>query len=263
MMRRLKRLAQLELELRILDDAFIRPPRESQRNWLVNRALNEFVDELHHLDVAARRMVAGRDHAPLADRAQAPLRDDEIMEDWQIPVMQRMAGMVAEAGGDVLEIGFGRGVSAAFIQDAGVRSHTIVECNDDVVQRYHAWRAGYDGRDIRLVHGRWEETIDGLGEFDGIFFHTYPLSEDEYVERVVRSVTFAQHFFPAAAAHLRPGGVFTYMTNEADSLSRAHQRLVFQHFRSFTLAPVGPLALPPDSRDDLWSDSMVVIRAVR
>jgi guanidinoacetate N-methyltransferase len=178
-------------------------------------------------------------------------------------VMRAMTSIVAEAHGDVLEVGFGRGVSAMLIQEAGVRSHTIVECNDSVVERFHRWREQYRERDIRLVHGRWQDTVDRLGQYDGIFFHTYPLNEEEYLEQVVRSVTFAQGFFPVAAAHLREGGIFTYLTNEIDSLSRAHQRLLFRHFREFTVRLVGPLALPEDSRDDLWGDSMVVIRAVR
>ena len=76
------------------------------------------------------------------------------------------------------------------------------------------------------------------------------------------SVTFAAHFFPVAAAHLRPGGVFTYLSNEIDSLSRAHQRLLFAHFRSVRMQRV-PLVLPPDVRDAWWADSMVVVEAVK
>ncbi len=263
MTRRLRRLRDFEVVLQITRDDFIRPPREAQRNWLLNRALNELVDDLQHLDEVSRRFVAGRDQARLADRTQAVLRDEEIMEDWQIPVMQAMAEIVTETHGDVLEVGFGRGVSATLIQEAGVRSHTIVECNDDVVERFHRWRERYSERDIRLIHGRWQDTVEQFGSYNGIFFHTYPLNEVEYVEHVVRSVTFAEHFFPTAAEHLRQGGIFTYLTNETDSFSRAHQRLVFHYFREFTLRRVAPLALPEDSRDDLWGDSMVVIKAVK
>ncbi len=263
MTRRLRRLRDFEVALQITSDDFIRPPREAQRNWLLNRALGEFADDLQHLDEVSRRFVAGRDQVQLADRTQAVLRDEEIMEDWQIPVMQAMAEIVTESHGDVLEVGFGRGVSATMIQEAGVRSHTIVECNDDVVERFHRWREQYPEREIRLIHGRWQDTLEQFGSYDGVFFHTYPLNEEEYVEHVVRSVTFAEHFFPTAAGHLRQGGIFTYLTNEPDSLSRAHQRLVFRYFREFMLRQVAPLALPEESRDDLWGDSMVVIKAVK
>jgi guanidinoacetate N-methyltransferase len=53
------------------------------------------------------------------------------------------------------------------------------------------------------------------------------------------------------------------MTNEIDSLSRGHQRLLFQYFRSFSLRLLQPLALPPDLRDTWWADSMVIVKAVK
>jgi guanidinoacetate N-methyltransferase len=262
-MRRLRRHDGFEVEVRLTRDDFIRPPRDSQRSWLVNRALNEFTDDLRHLDEIARSFVAGRDGGALPDRADATLRDDEIMEDWQIPVMKAMVDMIAPSGADVLEIGFGRGVSAEFVQATGPRSHTIVECNADVIRRFESWRAEHAGADVRLIEGLWQECVEDFEEYDAVFFHTYPLDEEEYAETVVHGVTFAASFFPVAADHLRPGGVFTYLTNEADSLSRAHQRLLLDCFREFRMRRVGPLDLPEDSRDDLWADSIVVVGAIR
>jgi guanidinoacetate N-methyltransferase len=263
MTRRLRRTSDFEVVLQVNNDSFINPPRESQRNWLLNRALNEFVDDITQLDVLARRFVPGAEVVQLEDRTNAPLRDDEIMEDWQIPIMRAMAAYVTESHGDILEVGFGRGLSATYIQEAGVRSHTIIECNDSVVDRYFRWKEQYPGRDIRLIHAKWQDATEQLGLYDGIFFHTYPLNEEDFVEQVAHSVTFAAHFFPTAAAHLRKGGVFTYLTNEIDSLSRGHQRLVFRYFSSFTASLVRDLELTEDSKDSLWADSMVVIKAVR
>lgn len=263
MTRRLRRTPDFDVTLQVHNDGFLRPPREAQRNWLLTRALGELVDDLNHLHETAPTFVAGGADPQLRDRTQAALSDEEIMEDWQTPVMEAMARAVTETHGDVLEVGFGRGVASTMIQDLDVRSHTIVECNDSVVERFHAWRAGYPDRDIRLIHSKWQDATDRLGAYDGVFFHTYPLDEDEFVEYVARSVTFAGHFFPTAAAHLRPGGAFSYLTNEADSLSRAHQRLLLQYFRSFRVEVVEGLDLPADSQDQLWGDSMVVVRAVK
>ena len=262
MTRKLRRTADYELSLQLKRDGFIAPPREAQRHWLLNKAMAEFAHDLDALHEVAGRFVPGAEAVHVAERAQSALSDDEIMEDWQTPLMRAMAGAVTAAHGDVLEIGFGRGVSADFIQAGGVRSHTIVECNDSVVERFQRWRAQFPERDIRLIHGLWQATVDQFGQYDGIFFHTFPLSEAEYVETVVNSVTFAEHFLPTAAAHLRPGGVFTYMTNEIDSFSRAHQRLLFQHFHSFELSRVA-LRVPADVRDTWWADSMIVVKAVR
>lgn len=262
MTRKIKRTRAYELQLELGDDAFIRPPHDAQRNWLLNRFMREAGDDLQALDAIARRFVPGGTRDLPADMRQAALSDEQIMEDWQLPLMQAMAAIAARAGGDVLEIGFGRGVSAAMIQGHGVRSHTIVECNHSVIDRFHRWRATLPDRDIRVVPGLWQDVIGPLGEYDAVFFHTYALDEDEAIELVASSVTFAAHFFPVAAAHLRPGGVFTYLSNEIDSLSRAHQRLLFAHFRSVRMQQVA-LALPPDVRDAWWADSMVVVEAVK
>jgi guanidinoacetate N-methyltransferase len=120
----------------------------------------------------------------------------------------------------------------------------------------------YPDQDIHLLEGRWQDVTDQFKEYDAIFFHTYPLNEDDYIEQVVTSATFAEHFFPTAAQYLRPGGVFTYMTNEIDSLSRGHQRALLRHFSSFGVH-LQPLQVPPDVRDTWWADSMVIVRAVK
>jgi hypothetical protein len=38
---------------------------------------------------------------------------------------------------------------------------------------------------------------------------------------------------------------------------------VFKYFRSLTLQVLSPLYIPPDSRDTIWADSMVLIKAVK
>lgn len=263
MTRRIKRHKDFEVTLELTNDQFINPPREGQRNWLLNRVVNEFAHDLLHLDELADRFVPGAEANLPQERGAIPLADEEIMEDWQIPLMAAMAQIVSDTHGDVLEVGFGRGISAELVQQSGVQAHTIVECNPSVIDRFHAWRSRHPESDIRLIAGKWQDTVDQFELYDGILFHTYPLNHEEYLAYVVRSVTFAQHFFPTAAAHLRPGGVFTYFTAEVDSFSRAHQRLVFEYFDSFTLRIVDDLPLPHDVKDSWWVDSMVVISAVK
>jgi guanidinoacetate N-methyltransferase len=263
MLRRLKRLRDFELSLQISNDQFIRPPREGQRNWLINKAMNEFVADLTELDKLAQRFVPGATNAVhITDRSQSVLSDEEIMEEWQIPLMQAMAAVVTEQAGDVLEVGFGRGISADYIQKGKVRSHTIVECNDTIVERFHQWKKNYPDNVIHLLHGKWQDLTDQFAQYDGIFFHTYPLDETEQLNYIGQSVTFAEHFFSIAAEHLREGGIFTYLSNEIDSLSRSHQRLLLRHFSSLSLQKM-PLDLPTDIKDSWWADSMMVVKAVK
>src|SRR5829696_1171949 len=262
MTKKIKRTENFGVVLEIKSEDFIRPPRDAQRNALLNNALTEFSDNLQALDKLAARFVPGKLQIALEDRTQKILTDEEIMEEWQIPLMQAMAELVTESHGSILEIGFGCGISATMIQEQQVQSHTIIECNDSVVERFFEWKELFKDKKINLVHGLWQDTIDDLGLFDGIFFHTYPLNEEEYMKNVHGRATFAEHFFETAAKHLGRGGVLTYFSNEIDSLSRGHQRALFKHFSSFSLQIID-LKLPDDINDTWWADSMVIVNAVK
>jgi len=61
MTRRIKRHQQYELTLSIKDDAFIKTPRDAQRNWFLNRVIRESAEELQELNVIAPHMVRGSD----------------------------------------------------------------------------------------------------------------------------------------------------------------------------------------------------------
>ena len=263
---RIVRREKFHLDLHVIDPSLVQPPRKRQRDWILGQAMEEFASDLEHLDRVAAKFVPGHDHQlgeELKDITQAELSKDEIMEDWMTPIMRAMANYAAQSHGDVLEIGFGRGVAAEMIQEAGVRSHHVVEMNDHSVNHYFKpWAARHADRKIELFHGRWQDLEASFGTYDGILFHTYPMNEAEFEEYVLKSVTFAEHAFERMARLLRPGGIFTYMTIEIDSLSRRHQRALFQHFSAIEFK-VERLEIPPDTRDTWWSDSMVVIKAVK
>ena len=57
MTRRIRRHRDFEVSLEIKNEGFIRPPRDSQRNWLLNKAVAEFADNLQALDALAARFV--------------------------------------------------------------------------------------------------------------------------------------------------------------------------------------------------------------
>jgi hypothetical protein len=67
---------------------------------------------------------------------------------------------------------------------------------------------------------------------EAISFCTYPLNEAWLAEQAGECTTYAEHFFPHAAAHLVDGGVITCLGNEIDLPSRQHQRLMPGYFRS-------------------------------
>ena len=82
------------------------------------------------------------------------------------------------------------------------------------------------------------------------------------MENVHRRATFAEHFFRTAADHLRPGGVFTYFSNEIDSLGRGHQPALIRPFSSVSLKIIN-LKFPEDINDTWWADSMIIVKAVK
>lgn len=261
-----------DITLQTKVEKFISPPDPSQRNWLLTRSLEELADDLEHLDKVSKRFVDGSKRAQIVEdwaKSQAKYDDtqliidgQQVMQDWERPYMEAMAKVATATHGDVLEIGFGMAISASYMVAMGVKSYTVIECNADVAKKFEQWKAQHPGKDLRLVFGKWQDVIDGLGQYDAIFFDTYPLSENEFADYVIRDVTFAQHFFAAAAAHLRDGGIFTYYSNEIDSLSRRHQRALLQHFKSVEFSVCAPL-FPPSDCNYWWADSMVVTKATK
>src|SRR5262249_11564048 len=110
------------------------------------RKLNEAVADLDELELIAAR--GGSGAPPRAaidvglDQAGAHFSDDElviagqeVMQAWERPLMAELARIVSHSHGDVLEIGFGMGISATLIQQHGVRSYAVVECNPDVLTK--------------------------------------------------------------------------------------------------------------------------------
>ena len=134
---KIRRYKQFDVSVTLKDDNFISPPRESQRSWLLRRALNEFADDLVALDEASKHMVSGSARVHLQqewsgsgvkyDDTQLIIQGQQVMQDWERPLMKAMAEIVTESHGDILELGFGMAISATYIQEFGCRSYTVIE----------------------------------------------------------------------------------------------------------------------------------------
>lgn len=254
-----------------LDDELFTRPDRGYGEYLARRATREFHADLLHNDQIARASVRGSvrkimssqltEQAERCDDKELVIDGQQVMQSWELAYMHKLADIASAHGGDVLEIGFGMGISASAIQARGVRSHTVIECHPDVQARFRSWRNQYPDRNIALVAGRWEEHLDTLGQFDAILFDAYPLNEREWTEHYVNDVTYARHFFEAAARHLRQDGVFTYYSNEVDSMGRAHQRALFEWFEEVTISVVSGLKPPEDCH--YWQTSSFLVISAR
>ena len=57
----------------------------------------------------------------------------EVMMDWEDSLMSASAAYVCQGGGDILEIGFGMGISAGYMYSHSINSHTIIENHPQII----------------------------------------------------------------------------------------------------------------------------------
>jgi len=139
-----------------------------------------------------------------------------VMERWETSYMKKLAAIAASNGGIILEVGFGLGISAAFIQQQPVRLHMIIEANHQVFWRVKKF-ASKSKVEVRPILGLWQDKIADIAgnSIDGILFDTYPLMTLE-----IHRNHFS--FFKHAYRILKIGGVFTYYSDEQTWFSEEH-----------------------------------------
>lgn len=112
-----------------------------------------------------------------------------VMMDWEAPIMAAHAQYVAENGGNILEIGYGLGISARSIQTYSPNSHTIVEIHPDIAKEAQIWANKQRG--VSIVQGDWyglTKEIQALGPFDGIFYDAYGDDNIQYLVEFCTSI---------------------------------------------------------------------------
>ena len=121
----------------------------------------------------------------------------EVMMDWEDDVMKKSAEFVCHNKGDILEIGFGMGICADYIQAQGVNTHTIVEIHPQILEKLKVWANGKSN--VTIVEGDWN-SIDSLTAYDCIFLDTF--GDDSLSE-----------FKEFALSKIKDGGRITYWNN--------------------------------------------------
>lgn len=182
-----------------------------------------------------------------------------VMEDWETEYMTQLASVATRHGGDILELGYGMGISARVIQAASIASHHVVECHPDVVSSaLRTWREAIAAQRLHLHVGFWEEVSPRFADasFDGILFDTYPLKSEE-----IHGNHFP--FLKEAYRLLRPGGTLTYYSDQATELPEEHlSALEAAGFeRSGVSWEVCPVSPPADC--EYWQSDSLVVPVVR
>ena len=122
----------------------------------------------------------------------------EVMMNWEAPLMSASAAYVCKGGGDILEIGFGMGISATYIQSHAINSHTIIENHPQIIPKAHAWAA--DKPNVTILEGSWYDIKDSLLTYDGVFYDTF--GDDDMI-----------HFASSLPSLVKKGGVATWWNN--------------------------------------------------
>jgi len=142
-----------------------------------------------------------------------------VMEAWEKPYMEKLSSIACSNGGKVLEVGFGMGISARYMQQHEIEEHVIIEANAEVFAKLEEF-ANIAKRKVTPLFGFWQDVVESLPSqsFDGILFDTYPINKDQ-----IGKARF--DFFPTAYRLLKKRGVFTYFCNERELTSLERQLL--------------------------------------
>mgnify|MGYP001026545388 CR=1 FL=1 len=121
-----------------------------------------------------------------------------VMMEWEEYIMMKQAETVTQYGGRVLNVGFGMGLIDSYIQKNGVDEHWIIEPHPDVCEKIikDGW---LKKPNTRILFSRWQEVLEHLPKFDGIYIDTW--NED------------LTPFFRYVPELLKPGGVMTFFNN--------------------------------------------------
>ncbi len=190
-----------------------------------------------------------RDEPAVYKDGKLTIAGHPVMEDWEDNYMKALADVATRGGGRVLELGFGMGISAGHVQAHPLREHVIIEANAGVFERLQAFAATHPS--VTPMFGFWQDVVAQLEpeSFDGILFDTYPTQGEEV----------AAHWFFFAEAHrlLKPGGVFTYFSDEVRDFSPRHRQALADAGFTDVVAEVCEVDTPEECL--YWKDKTIVV----
>jgi len=108
-------------------------------------------------------------------------KEDAVMMSWETQLMKEHAKIICHNRGSVLNVGHGMGIVDRAIQANDPKHHTIIEAHPDVLKRLRetGW---YDKKNVTIVEGRWQDVIEKVGPFDGVFYDTYAEDDQDLKE---------------------------------------------------------------------------------
>jgi spermidine synthase len=110
-----------------------------------------------------------------------------VMGDWETSYMKATIEACNITNKDhVLEIGFGLGISANFIQQHKPASHTIIECDQTVIDtKLKEFQKTHDN--VIILEGTWQSVIfkkEFKKKYNVIYFDDYPFSNTNSIKEL-------------------------------------------------------------------------------
>ena len=177
----------------------------------------------------------------------------QVMQDWEQPLMRRLAQFATLQGGRVLEVGFGLGISAAEIMNCGCEEYVVIEAHPEIAARARTWGA-QQRIPVRIFEGFWQNVIHEVGRFDGVLFDVYAVND-------ISGDNNYRRFLPLAHQVLRPNGGVTYFSGETRKFDSDHIEFLLSHFGEVNFAIVDGLYPPPECR--YWKHDHMVVPYVK
>jgi predicted O-methyltransferase YrrM len=96
-------------------------------------------------------------------------KDDNIIMHSDVTLYSESAAdIISENGGNILEIGFGLGISANKVQSNNPDKHVIIEIEEDIYNKALEWASGKSN--VEVILGDWKTTVGNITDkFDGIY----------------------------------------------------------------------------------------------
>ena len=96
-------------------------------------------------------------------------KDDMIVMHSDVTLYEEAAAdIVSENSGNILEIGFGLGISANKIQSNNPDKHVIIEIEEEIYNKALQWANGKSN--VEVILGDWKTTVDSITDkFDGVY----------------------------------------------------------------------------------------------
>ena len=142
--------------------------------------------------------------------------------------------IICENGGDILEIGFGAGITANKIQTYNIKSHTIIEKENYFFDKLTRWAK--DKPNVTPIRGDWREVIPKDKTYDGILLDTWNNEEEKEYKislfNILKSHTKTGTIFVCATTNIFDKELYIKDGNKYEELLYIHPTFKWYHFIS-------------------------------